>query len=173
MRLTDSPGRKAAAVVVATSGMVWFLEATIFDSQHAQSQAAARREASLVTGAPATFTATAYCTGTVTSTGVAPQHGIAAADPSVLPAGSIIDLDTGDRRMSGLYTVLDTGPNIKGRRLDLYNKSCSEAVRFGRRTVRVTVLRSGWSLERARPSGSPSTTDRRATSAPRPATSPR
>jgi hypothetical protein len=43
-----------------------------------------------------------------------------------------------------VYTVMDTGPAVKGRLLDLYVWSCHEALAFGRRPVQVTVLRLGW-----------------------------
>jgi 3D (Asp-Asp-Asp) domain-containing protein len=47
-------------------------------------------------------------------------------------------------RHKGIYTVLDTGPLVQGRHLDLYIWSCYEALSFGRRPVSVTVLRKGW-----------------------------
>lgn len=147
MLLAESLGHKTLAMLVATGGLVWFLEATIFDSQHTVRGGASREAISQPVAAQVTFTATAYCTGTVTSAGVTPQRGVAAADRAVLPPGSIIDIDTGDAMLGGLYTVLDTGPNMKGRRVDLYTKSCADAVRFGRRTVQVSVLRLGWSPE--------------------------
>jgi 3D (Asp-Asp-Asp) domain-containing protein len=46
-----------------------------------------------------------------------------------------------DERHQGVYTVLDTGAKIRGRRIDIYLNDCREAVRFGRRSVQVTVLR--------------------------------
>ena len=150
MLLTESLGGKAVVMLVATGGLVWYLEATMFDSTKGL-----RRFTSLnaITSAPlaehtVAFTATAYCRGTITSAGIAPRRGVAAADPSQLPPGSIIDVDTGDAMLGGLYTVLDTGPNMKGRRIDLFTRSCPDAVQFGRRAVRVTVLRLGWSPDR-------------------------
>ena len=50
----------------------------------------------------------------------------------------------------GIYTVLDTGPEIQGRDLDIYMWNCDEAVRFGRKTVTVTVLRRGWANAKRR-----------------------
>ena len=44
----------------------------------------------------------------------------------------------------GVYTVLDTGPAIQGRMVDLYMWSCYEALDFGRRPIEVTILRLGW-----------------------------
>ena len=97
------------------------------------------------------FVATAYCKGQTTASGVAVRAGIAAADPKVLPLGSIIKLggDAVDEKYHGVYSVLDTGPLIKGRRLDLYIWSCYEALDFGRRGVEVTVLRHGWDDRKA------------------------
>ena len=95
-------------------------------------------------GAKLAFTATAYCKGTTTATGVAVRRGIAAADPQLLPAGSVVSLSTGDQEFDGVYTVMDTGPAVKGRLLDLYVWSCHEALAFGRKSVQVTVLRLGW-----------------------------
>jgi hypothetical protein len=43
-----------------------------------------------------------------------------------------------------MYTILDTGPAIKGHEVDIYIWSCHEALQFGRKQVQVTVLREGW-----------------------------
>jgi 3D (Asp-Asp-Asp) domain-containing protein len=40
---------------------------------------------------------------------------------------------------SGSYLVADTGGAVKGRKLDIWVPSCSEARRFGRRTVMVAL----------------------------------
>lgn len=90
------------------------------------------------------FQATAYCKGTTTAAGIAVRHGMAAADPTLLPLGTVVRVDTNDTRYSGIWTVLDTGPEIKGRELDLYLWSCNDALAFGRQPVRVTILRLGW-----------------------------
>lgn len=90
------------------------------------------------------FQATAYCKGETTAAGVAVRHGMAAADPTLLPLGSVVRVDTSDTRYSGIWTVLDTGPEVKGRELDLYMWSCNDALAFGRQAVRVTILRLGW-----------------------------
>jgi 3D (Asp-Asp-Asp) domain-containing protein len=95
-------------------------------------------------GVKLVFNATAYCKGTTTASGVAVRRGIAAADPQLLPAGSVVSLSTGDVEFDGVYTVMDTGPKVKGRLLDLYVWSCHEALAFGRKAVQVEVLRLGW-----------------------------
>lgn len=95
-------------------------------------------------GSAIRFNATAYCKGETTAAGVAVRHGMAASDPTLLPLGSVVRVDTDDPRYTGIWTVLDTGPEIKGRELDLYVWNCNEALTFGRQAVRVTILRLGW-----------------------------
>jgi len=86
------------------------------------------------------FRATAYCKGTVTAAGMAPAEGMVAADPAVLPLGSRIRLTGLTARYDGDYVVRDTGAAVRGRRIDLYIRDCREAVKFGRRSVAVSVL---------------------------------
>ena len=84
------------------------------------------------------FSATAYCLQGRTASGSGVRRGIVAADPRILPLGTRINLGAGS--YSGSYLVADTGGAIKGRKLDIWVANCSEARRFGRRTV--TVNRS-------------------------------
>lgn len=86
--------------------------------------------------------ATAYCLNNITASGVRSKYGILAADPNILPIGSVVKLNAGE--YTGLYTVLDTGEKIKGRKIDIYLADQSEAVKFGRRRVKLEVLRYGW-----------------------------
>ncbi len=102
-------------------------------------------------GARLQFRATAYCKGEITASGVGVRTGIAAADPAILPVGSVVRLETPNPRYSGVWTVMDTGPAVRGRTVDLYLWSCKEALQFGRRSVRLTVLRLGWSPENSLP----------------------
>lgn len=97
------------------------------------------------------FRATAYCKGETTASGVGVRTGIAAADPAILPVGSVVRLETPNPRYSGVWTIMDTGPAVRGRTVDLYLWSCKEALQFGRRSVRLTVLRLGWSPENSIP----------------------
>ena len=84
------------------------------------------------------FRATAYCLKGRTATGGGVRRGIVAADPRVLPLGTRIYVNAG--AYSGTYTVTDTGGVIKGRILDIWVPNCSEAIRFGRRSISVSVL---------------------------------
>jgi len=143
MRITRSLRRKVLATVMAGFGFLLLYEATVIDSRSVEGGSA---ESTLAPapGARMVFEATAYCKGTTTKSGVAVRAGIAAADPAVLPLGSVIQIGGVPDKYKGIYTVLDTGPEIKGREIDVYIWSCYEALAFGRRQVELTVLRLGW-----------------------------
>ncbi len=79
------------------------------------------------------------------------RTGIVAADPQLLPVGSVIRIETPNPRYSGVWTVMDTGPSVQKRTIDLYLWSCHEALAFGRRPVWLTVLRLGWNPENSIP----------------------
>jgi 3D (Asp-Asp-Asp) domain-containing protein len=85
-------------------------------------------------------TATAYTQHGLTASGIRARPGIIAADPRILPLGSLVRV-THAGPYSGNYTVADTGGRIRGRRIDLFMPSDYAARRFGRRTVVVTMLR--------------------------------
>lgn len=86
-----------------------------------------------------TFVATAYCQGTTTTAGVKVRRGIVAADPSVLPLGSVIRVEQSGG-YDGVYTVMDTGPKVRGRHVDLFIGNCTAATRFGHKSIRVTIV---------------------------------
>jgi len=147
MVISGSFWRKALVTVIAAVAFVSLLEVTMLDSQNLpwlRPGVANDVSSAPAPGARLTVSATAYCKGLVTSAGVAAQSGVAASDPSLLPLGSIVEVDATDTKYDGIYSILDTGPEIKGREIDLYMWSCFEALEFGRRPVRITVLRLGW-----------------------------
>jgi 3D (Asp-Asp-Asp) domain-containing protein len=149
MLLARSAWWKALVTIVAAGVFVGLLEVTMFDSRYVTRplsfiEPAFDPAAPPSPGARLAFTATAYCKGLVTSSGVAAQSGVTAADPAILPVGSVVQLDFKDDTYDGIYTILDTGPEVQGREIDLYMWSCNEALRFGRQPVRMTVLRLGW-----------------------------
>jgi 3D (Asp-Asp-Asp) domain-containing protein len=84
-----------------------------------------------------------------TAAGTRPHEGIVAADPEVLPLGTRVRI-TGTQEYNGVYLVADTGAAIKGRHIDLYVPSQAEARKFGKKIVRVQVLRIGKGKEDAR-----------------------
>ena len=81
------------------------------------------------------FTATAYCFTGRTAMGHPVRRGLIAADPRVLKLGSRVTISAG--AWSGTYLVSDTGGAIKGKRIDIWVPGCSEARKFGRRTVQI------------------------------------
>jgi 3D (Asp-Asp-Asp) domain-containing protein len=150
--ISRSTGRKIFATTVVSVGFVFVYEATIRDSRYAARQAmASEATGTPLPGTKLLFQATAYCKGTTTASGVNVRSGIAASDPDLLPVGSVISVNTGDAKNSGIYTIMDTGPAVQGRILDLYMWSCHEALAFGRKQVQVTVLRLGWNPRASTP----------------------
>ena len=146
--------RKVLVTAVAAGAFVSLYEVTILDSKYAMRETASTEGTlqSPVPGERLMFDATAYCKGIVTTSGVAAQSGVAAADPAVLPVGSVIQMDSSDGSHDGIYTVLDTGPAVQGRQIDLYIWNCYEALKFGRQAVHLTVLRLGWNPRAVTPS---------------------
>jgi 3D (Asp-Asp-Asp) domain-containing protein len=152
MLLSRSAGRKIVATATTAVAFAFLYEVTTLDSRYAAKQAELRE----ATAAPAPgtrlrFTATAYCKGTTTASGVNVRTGIAAADPDLLPVGSVIQVDKLGERYNGIYTIMDTGPKVQGRHIDIYMWSCHEALELGRRPMTVTVLRLGWSPKASTP----------------------
>jgi len=154
MLLSRSLGRKIVATGTAAVAFAFLYESTVLDSRYAARQAELRDATAIPSpGARLRFTATAYCRGTTTTSGVNVRNGIAAADPDLLPVGSVIQVDRLGDRYNGIYTVMDTGPAVQGRHIDIYMWSCDEArYEFGKRTAGLTVLRLGWNPRASTPS---------------------
>jgi 3D (Asp-Asp-Asp) domain-containing protein len=150
--LTRSNWLKAWALLVCVVAFVFAWQTKILDSPYAAIEKIFSDPTAPTPGARLRFAATAYCKGTTTTSGVAVRTGIAAADASLLPVGSVINIAAGNPKYSGVYTVMDTGPAVRGRELDLYIWSCNEALQFGRRNVEITVLRLGWDPQASSPS---------------------
>ena len=146
MLLTRSLKQKIAATCGAMFGFVLLYEVTMLDSKTTEARTIEIREttAKPAPGLRLRFTSTAYCKGTTTASGAAVRSGIAAADPDLLPVGSVIQIDNLGAKYNGIYTVMDTGPKVQGRHIDLYIWSCYEALSFGRRPISLNVLRLGW-----------------------------
>lgn len=88
------------------------------------------------------FEATAESKDGLTAKGTVAHQGIVAADPAVLPLGSIIRI-TGAGAYSGTYAVTDTGSKVGGRKIDIYMPTVAEAKQFGRKMVYVSVISRG------------------------------
>lgn len=111
-----------------------------------------------------TYTATAYSLRGRTASGKLASRGLIAADPSVLPLGTRVRVEAGS--WSGEYLVADTGGAVKGRRIDIWTPTTREALQFGRRPVKLTVLELGGKR------GQPALVRPRRVNDPIPATSP-
>jgi 3D (Asp-Asp-Asp) domain-containing protein len=153
MMISNRFWRKATVTTAAAIGFVSFYEVTALDSKYVARLATLHDTAALpVPGARLSFSATAYCKGIVTASGVPVQSGIAAADPQMLPVGTVVEIESLPPKYNGIYTIMDTGPAVQGRLVDVYMWSCNEALQFGRRPIRLTVLRLGWNPKATTPS---------------------
>ena len=150
--LSDSLWRKLVLTGAAICGFLLVYEATVSDSRSAAELAKVRETTGLPSpGVRLQFSATAYCKGSTTASGVTARSGVAAADPDLLPVGTVIQIDS-LQRYNGIYAIMDTGPSVQGRSIDIYMWSCNEALQFGRKLIHLTVLRLGWSPRATRPS---------------------
>jgi len=150
-RILSRPNSPRLLIMFAVVGaLVLAYEATTFDMLPWGASAILNPSAP-VPGARLEFAATAYCKGKTTASGLEVRTGIAAADDSILPVGSVVNVATENSRYNGVYTIMDTGPRVQGRLLDLYMWSCHEALAFGRKQIQVTVLRLGWNPQASTP----------------------
>src|SRR4029453_8227069 len=105
MLLSRSLGRKIVATGTAAVAFAFLYEAPILDSRYAARQAEFwDTNANPAPGARLRFTATAYCRGTTTASGVNVRNGIAAADPDLLPVGSVIQVERLGEGSHRVYT---------------------------------------------------------------------
>lgn len=74
---------------------------------------------------------TQYCVQGETRRGRQTRHGIVAADPRIFPLARYVEIFL-DKEYLGRYLVDDTGGNVLGATLDIWNPDCKEAARFGR-----------------------------------------
>lgn len=82
--------------------------------------------------------ATAYThTGNRTATGKWPARGMVAVDPDIIPLGSHVYVPG-----YGHAIAADTGGAIKGYRMDLFMDTERQAVRWGRKKVKVEIFSS-------------------------------
>ena len=137
--------RRTIVTAVAAVVFVSLYEVTALDSKYVARFATLHETSALpVPGSRLAFSATGYCKGILTASGVPVQSGIAAADPELLPVGSVIEIDSLPQKYNGIYTVMDTGPAVQGRLVDIYMWNCNEALQLGRKPIHLTVLRLGW-----------------------------
>ncbi|WP_017729524.1 G5 and 3D domain-containing protein [Halalkalibacterium ligniniphilum] len=106
--------------------------------------ASAASSSSTPSGRTLSVTATAYtancagCSG-ITATGINLNNNrhakVIAVDPSVIPLGTRVHVEGYGTAIAG-----DTGGAIRGHKIDLHMPTKAEAQRWGRRTVKITIL---------------------------------
>ncbi len=109
----------------------------------ASTAAAPQKHARPAKGENLRLMATAYCDGGPTRSGVTARVGMVAADPRVLPIGTVIRITVPGSRQTRTYTVTDTGAAVKGNDVDIFRPSCAAAKRFGKRRVAAYVVKRG------------------------------
>jgi 3D (Asp-Asp-Asp) domain-containing protein len=82
---------------------------------------------------------TQYCVQGETRRGRQTRHGIVAADPRIFPLSRYVEVFLGEEYL-GRYLVDDTGGNVLGATLDIWNPDCKEAARFGRHWGSATLV---------------------------------
>ena len=95
-------------------------------------------DAKRIVGSSHHFEATAYSLRGRTTSGKMTQRGVIAADRKVLPIGTRVRLEAGD--YSGEYLVADSGGAVRGHKIDIWVPQTREALNFGRRKVKLTIL---------------------------------
>ncbi len=112
---------------------------------HIASRGALGRSSSFRTAKVLTMHASAYTphrsgggTGSGrTASGLPAGYGLVAVDPRVIPLGTVLYIEG-----YGMAIAADTGRAIRGHKIDLCFATRAQALQFGRRQVRVHILRA-------------------------------
>ncbi len=97
----------------------------------------AKEDMQLASSGSMTVEATGYThTGSKTATGTYPHRGTIAVDPDVIPLGTKIYVPG-----YGYGVAEDTGGAVQGHIIDLFFESRSEAIKWGRRTVTIKIIK--------------------------------
>ena len=84
------------------------------------------------------FVATAYSLRGKMANGQNVHSGAIAADPRILPIGTVVFIDG-----MGTFTVKDTGGAILNNRIDIWMPDRKQAIKFGKRNVKLRVISYG------------------------------
>ena len=95
---------------------------------------AAPRDPIATSGATITVSTTGYTLRGRTATGVPTTTGVVAVDPAVIPLGTRMTIPG-----YGEAIAADTGGAVHGNVIDLWFPTMAEALRWGRRTVTITI----------------------------------
>ena len=136
MFLSHSTGRKVLVTAIAVVPFAVLYEVTFLDSRFAARQADQELTASPAPGRAAPLHGDRLLQGD--HDGVGGQRRARASPPPTptccRSARSSRSTSSPDR-YNGIYTVMDTGPKVQGRHLDIYIWSCDEALELGRRDM--------------------------------------
>ncbi len=119
------------------------IRAEVQAEHRAEHAVATRAEPAVAVRGRMEMSSTAYCLKGMMRTGVRTRDGMAAADPRVLPLGSVVRVSHPDGRPIGVFVVMDTGGAVRGNKIDIYMDSCREASDWGRRAVVAEVVSIG------------------------------
>lgn len=73
------------------------------------------------------FKVTAYSLQGITRSGELVRPGVVATDPAVLPLGTVLTIEG----LPGVYSALDTGSGVRGRWLDVWMPTDTQAIQHG------------------------------------------
>lgn len=77
---------------------------------------------------------------TFTETKVA-NHRTVAVDPTQIPLGSLLYIESSSPLVGGFYVAEDIGGAIKGSRIDIFMSDRNQCFQFGKQDVKVTILK--------------------------------
>ena len=127
----EAQARRAESRTLAISATVAPVATAVVE---AATPAAAPREPMATSGATITVSTTGYTLRGRTATGVPTAVGVVAVDPSVIPLGTRMTIPG-----YGEAIAADTGGAVHGYVIDLWFPSTAAALRWGRRTVTITI----------------------------------
>lgn len=78
----------------------------------------------------------------LTASGEFVREGFIAVDTNIIPMHSLVYIE-GAGNLNGFYEAKDTGGAINGHKIDIYVPTKSQAFKFGRKNVRIHILREG------------------------------
>jgi 3D (Asp-Asp-Asp) domain-containing protein/LysM repeat protein len=134
--LTEQANSKTAPVTVVPTESAPAVEATTETTPAVEAAAPSSKE---ITVEATAYTATCEGCSGITATGINllenPDQKVISVDPSVIPLGSKVYVEGYGEAIAG-----DTGGAIKGNKIDVFIPSKQEAIDFGRKQIKVTIL---------------------------------
>jgi 3D (Asp-Asp-Asp) domain-containing protein/LysM repeat protein len=134
----STPSVEPAAAAPAPTESAPAVEATIPAPATSAAEAPAASSKEIIVEATAYTASCEGCSG-ITATGINlienPNQKVISVDPSVIPLGSRVYVEGYGEAIAG-----DTGGAIKGNKIDVFIPSKQDAINFGRKQLKVTIL---------------------------------